>query len=192
MLQFRSSSIQDSVPKPSSDLFDSLCPNCSEYLQASKLSISAEHLSRASQPSISAKHLSNAEKLSDHQQCSALPSDAQQCPAMLKESSKNYSITLTSSSYSVLSSSAPSTQRIRAVQRKDVRLSSFFLHNSVLNVHLDSKICWISLASTWNSTTVITLMYWMAPHFFRSLTWLDASFRGKLFYNINLIVHYVM
>ena len=51
---------RDSSPKPSSNLLDSLCPNCSEYLQASQPSISAQHLSQASHTSISAEHLSQA------------------------------------------------------------------------------------------------------------------------------------
>ena len=81
---------RESSPQPSSDLLDSLCPNCTEYLPASQPSISAEylsqasqprisveHLSRASQPSISAKHLSNAQKYS------AMFNNAQECSTIL-------------------------------------------------------------------------------------------------------------
>ena len=83
---------RDLSPRPSSDLLDSLCPNCSEHLpasqlsilaehisrasqlsQASQTSISAEHLSRGSQPSISTEHLSRAP-----QQWSKIRSKAQQ------------------------------------------------------------------------------------------------------------------
>ena len=57
---------RDSSPKPSSNMLDSLCPNCYEHLsRASQPSISAEHLSQASQQS--SKMLSNA------QQCSEIP-----------------------------------------------------------------------------------------------------------------------
>ena len=51
---------RDSSPKPSSDMLDSLCPNCSE------------HLSRASQPSIS-----------------AILKNAQQCSTMFKNALKH-------------------------------------------------------------------------------------------------------
>ena len=55
---------RDSSPKPSSDLLDSLCPNCSE------------HLSQASQPSTSAM-LKNA------QQCLSMLSNAKKFSTML-------------------------------------------------------------------------------------------------------------
>ena len=80
---------RDSSPKSSSDILDSLCPNCCEHLsRASQASISAEHLSQASQPSISAKHLSNPQKcsamLNNVQKCSETLRYANQCSIMLR------------------------------------------------------------------------------------------------------------
>ena len=68
---------RDSSPKPSSYLLDSICPNCSEYLQASQQSISAKDLSQASQLSISAM-------LKNTQQCSKMLNNAQKCSRILE------------------------------------------------------------------------------------------------------------
>ena len=63
---------RDSSPKPSSYLLDSICPNCSEYLQASQQSISAKDLSQASQLSISAMLKKYSAMLKNAQQCSEM------------------------------------------------------------------------------------------------------------------------